>query len=54
VQQPIHSPIKLYDIESDIGEQNDIAAGHPEIVKRLAEYMEDAYTPSDQWKWRNR
>ena len=28
---------ELYDLETDIGESNDISASHPEIVKKLDE-----------------
>ncbi|MBM4017858.1 MAG: sulfatase [Planctomycetes bacterium] len=31
----------LYDLEADIGEQNDLAAQHPDVVKRLAEMAEN-------------
>ena len=30
-------PTKLFDLESDIGEQNDVAASNPEVVKRLTD-----------------
>ncbi len=32
-------PIELYNPADDIGEHNDIADEHPEIVKRIAEIM---------------
>ena len=37
-----HSPedeIELYDLESDVGEENNIASMHSEIVKRVAAFM---------------
>ena len=33
---------ELYDLSNDIGEQNDIAAQHPEILQRLQKYMSEA------------
>jgi arylsulfatase len=30
----------LYDLRADIGEKNDVAAAHPEIVKRLHAFAE--------------
>jgi arylsulfatase A-like enzyme len=39
------APIELYDLESDIGEANDVAADHPEVVQRMGEIMEEAYAP---------
>ena len=38
--------IQLYDLDRDIAESNDIAAEHPELVKRLSELMEQAHRPS--------
>ncbi len=32
-------PIELYDISEDMGEENDLAADHPEIVKEMAQIM---------------
>jgi arylsulfatase len=40
------SPVELYDLSVDIGEQHDLAAEHPELVKELTELMELAHTPS--------
>ena len=30
---------KLYDLQADIGETTDVAAGHPDVVKRLQEFV---------------
>ncbi|QDV58159.1 arylsulfatase [Rosistilla oblonga] len=38
--------IELYNIREDIGEQNNIAAEHPELVAQLAQQMEAVRTPS--------
>lgn len=43
------SPLELYDLDTDIGEQNDIAAGHPEVVGRIEEIMERARGESQIW-----
>ena len=50
IQQPYHSPVRLYDLTRDIGEERDLAAQHPEIVTRLTELMRQAYTPAENWK----
>jgi arylsulfatase A-like enzyme len=39
--------IELYNIAEDIGEQNDVAADHPDLVAKLAKMMEAVRTPSE-------
>jgi arylsulfatase A len=51
VQQPITQPIRLYDLSSDLGENHDVAAAHPEHVKQLAQLMDQAYQPSERWQF---
>jgi len=36
------SPVRLYDLEADIGEQRNVAAQHPDIVQRLTALAEKA------------
>ncbi|VGO14654.1 Arylsulfatase [Pontiella desulfatans] len=38
-------PIELYNLETDLGEENNVAAQHPEIVERMARLMDEAHTP---------
>lgn len=38
--------IELYDLAEDIGEQNNVADRHPEVVVKLAKLMEREHTPS--------
>lgn len=38
------APIELYDLTKDIGEQNDVATAHPEIVKRAESIMKSGRT----------
>jgi arylsulfatase A-like enzyme len=40
------APIELYDLSTDIGETNDVAASNPDIAKRIAEIMVSARTDS--------
>lgn len=42
-------PIKLYDLEKDQGEENDVAQANPEIVRQLAELMQSARWDSPGW-----
>jgi len=51
VQQPIHTPVRLYNLKQDLGEQSDVAAAHPELVKKLTGTMDAAYAPSTRWKF---
>ena len=39
--------IELYNLAKDIGEQNNVADRHPEVVARLAKLMEREHTPSE-------
>jgi arylsulfatase A-like enzyme len=41
--------IELYNLNSDIGEENDIANRHPDIVARAKEIMNNVRTDADVW-----
>jgi arylsulfatase A-like enzyme len=51
VQQPIHTPLRLYDLAADIGEMTDLAAREPEVAAKVAAAMKAAYRPSERWKF---
>jgi arylsulfatase A-like enzyme len=53
VQQPINSPVRLYNLASDLGENRDVAAAHPDVVKRLTADMQAAYIPSERWSFKS-
>jgi arylsulfatase A len=42
-------PIELYDMKTDAAEQHDVAALHPDVVKRFEEYLKIARTESAVW-----
>lgn len=47
-----HAPearLELYDLGRDLGEQNDVAARHPEVVRKVEEYLSVVRTPSELW-----
>ena len=44
-----NSKIKLYNLEDDIGEKNNIADDYPDIVREIDTIMEDAVTPSERY-----
>ncbi|MDO6802063.1 arylsulfatase [Wenyingzhuangia sp. 1_MG-2023] len=41
------APLELYDLSNDIGEQNNIASEHPDIVSKMQAILDSARTPSD-------
>ena len=45
VQNRPQSKIELYDLETDIGEQNNLAKQHPEIVAKLERFMDEQREP---------
>ncbi len=51
VQQPIGTAIQLYDLDADIGEKDDVAAKHPEVVAKMKKAMDESHTPSTRWKF---
>lgn len=51
VQQPINTPIRLYNLDEDIGETKNIAAQHAEQVAKMEKLMDASYEPSERWKF---
>ncbi len=43
------SPLELYDLESDPGEERNVAAANRNVVARIEAYLETARTESDRW-----
>ena len=41
--------LELYNVNDDIGEKNDIAAQHPDVVKEIENYLLTARTDSPYW-----
>jgi arylsulfatase A len=49
VRQKLHkgqTAIELYNLKEDLGEKNDLAAKHPEVVKRIETILKTERTPS--------
>ncbi|MFT4566705.1 MAG: arylsulfatase A-like enzyme [Saprospiraceae bacterium] len=46
------SPIELYDIGSDISENNDVADKYPEIVKQAERLFAREHVPSEHYVWK--
>lgn len=45
---------QLYDLSQDIGEANDIAGDHPDVVRQLESMMADAHQEHPNWQARGR
>jgi arylsulfatase A-like enzyme len=44
------APIRLFDLQTDLGEKTDIAAKQPELVTRVAAVMREAHVDNEFWK----
>jgi len=44
-----NGPVELYYLKNDIGEQNNVANQHRNIVARIEDIMKSARTPSEHW-----
>jgi uncharacterized sulfatase len=51
VQQPLNTPVRLYDLAADVGEDRNVADQHAEVARRLTAVMREAYVPSANWKF---
>jgi arylsulfatase A-like enzyme len=49
VRPSLSSPVELYNLRTDPGERNDLAAQQPELVKKLTAMMDSARTDSPDW-----
>jgi arylsulfatase A-like enzyme len=45
-------PLGLYDLQTDLGEEHDVAAEHPDVVARIDAHLKTARTPSTHWPLR--
>lgn len=45
----LDEPLELYDLENDIGEKNDVAADHPDVIAQIESFMKDARIDSRNW-----
>lgn len=44
-----NGPIQLYDLTTDVGEERDVAASHPDVIRKMTEIMKTAPEPSDRY-----
>lgn len=52
LNEDLNSPIYIYDLQTDLHEDTNIAAQHPELVTRVKEVFEREHTPSDKLTWK--
>lgn len=51
IREPmIHGEIELYNLSADLGETQNVAAEHPELVERAKKYMDEAHQPHSNWE----
>jgi arylsulfatase A-like enzyme len=49
VRKAVDSPLELYDLKSDQGEESNVASKHPDVVKKIEDYLKTARTESELW-----
>jgi arylsulfatase A-like enzyme len=49
VKAPHTKPIELYDLSSDIGEEHNVAAAHPDVIAKFDNYIRTARTSTPDW-----
>ena len=49
VSKDDNAPIELYDLAADIGEEHNIAEQHPDIIKKIKTFMQEAHVQDKNW-----
>jgi len=49
VKRNSRRPLELYDLNRDVGEADDVAGDHPDVVSRIEAFLKTARTPSKRW-----
>lgn len=52
VRKRLGAPLELYNLRTDLGEQNDVAAAHPQVIARIEAYLRTARAESPHWPLR--
>lgn len=53
-QQKASAPLRLFDLQNDIGEKTDVADQHPELVQQLTLWLQTARRDSPDWPAKDR
>ncbi len=55
IRMPIFTgKVQLFNLAKDLGEANNVAADHPEIVNKIKKFMKEAHVEDPRWKPRGR
>jgi arylsulfatase A-like enzyme len=49
IRRGTKGPVRLFDLTQDPGETRDLAAGHPEVVARMVDIMNESHIPDPFW-----
>jgi len=49
VHATVDAPLELYDLSQDVSEKHNVAAQHPDIVKKILSLMQEAHVPDKNW-----
>jgi uncharacterized sulfatase len=52
IRNAADAPVELYDMTKDIGETENVAADHSDVVKEIETAMQEAHVPSEIWTTR--
>jgi arylsulfatase A-like enzyme len=53
VRHGLNDPVELYDLKTDISEQRDLAAQHPDVVRKITEILQRVRTDSEEFPIHN-
>jgi arylsulfatase A-like enzyme len=52
IRNKLGGPLELYDLAKDLGEKEDVATKHPDVVAKVEAYLKTARTESKEWPLR--
>jgi len=47
--RPVGKKLELYDLQTDLGEKDNVAEDHSDVVARIEKYLATARTESEFW-----